>query len=317
MTRFQEGLQVQLRTRYRRLYKSDYVAYSSELRYLRDWIRQQPALLSILSAVERAEPELDADAWYAGLERRGGIEWPDSEVGRAKVVWRVLVRIADGDLKTEGVGWNFSGERNLNDALRDFTDSAVEALVEYLEQRLSAESDMLYVLERYRRRVLWWEQARLWAEYEQDPSRGEALYDADLRRFLFEQGVDYPYSQPASPSGKADIVADLDGDDPLTCEVKLYDGGSYGPSYVAKGLQQALRYAHDYSKVDAYLVIYNISDKQLNLPTDDESKEWPPRLHVGGVTIFLVVVQAKPQPPASKSGKTTTTTITRAQLVIE
>lgn len=255
MTRFQESLQVQLRTRYRRLYKSDHGSYASELRYLKAWISQQPALAAILASVERSEPELDADTWYAGLERRG-IDWPDSEVGRAKVVWRVLARLADGELRPQEVGWKFSDERILNDALRDFTDSAVEALVEYLEQRLSAESDMLYVLERYRRRVLWWEQERLWAQYEQDTGHGEAIYDADLRRFLFEQGIDYPYSQPASPSGQADIVADLETDDPLTCEVKLFDGESYGPAYLAKGLHQAVRYAEDYGKTDAYLVIW-------------------------------------------------------------
>ncbi len=112
-------------------------------------------------------------------------------------------------------------------------------------------------------------------------------------------------------------MADLEGDDPLTCEVKLFDGDSYGPSYLGKGLHQAVRYAEDYGKTDAYLVIYNLSERHLTLPTDDESKEWPPRLQVGHVTVFVVVVQARPKASASKSGKTKTVRVTRDQLVSE
>jgi len=313
--RFQESLQVQLRNRYRRLYKSDYGSYASELRYMRTWLDAQPALKAIISAIERSEPDLDADDWYGALERHSGIDWPNSETGRAKVVWRVLVRLAEGELEAHDVGWTFSSETNANDAVRDFTDSAVEAFIEYLEQRLAAESDMLYVLERYRRRVLWFEQERLWRSYETDTAHGEAIYDSDLRRFLFEQGVDYPYSQPLGPSGRVDIIAEADTDDPLTCEVKLFDSGSYGPAYLAKGVNQARRYAEDYGKTECYLVVFNLVDRPLDFPSDDESKDWPPRLHVGDVTVFLIVVQARPLPAASGGGRLEPITISRGQLV--
>jgi hypothetical protein len=108
-------------------------------------------------------------------------------------------------------------------------------LVGYLQEQLGAASDVLYLLERYVRRVEWFDRARLWEEYHRDKVRGEALYDRDLRRFLFEQGIDYPFSRPASASGEADIIADLSTDDPLVCEVKLFNAGSYGRSYIGKG----------------------------------------------------------------------------------
>jgi len=60
-----------------------------------------------------------------------------------------------------------------------------------------------------------------------------------LRRFLFEQGIDYPFSQPRSASGQSDVVAMVDEDDPLICEVKLYNGRNSSKRYVAKGVQQA------------------------------------------------------------------------------
>jgi hypothetical protein len=203
----------------------------------------------------------------------------------------------------------------MTDAVSDFVDEAVEPLIEYLQERLAAETDILYVLGRYRRRVLWFEQESLWERYGADTKRGEALYDTDLRRFLFEQGVDYPYSQPVSPSGRADVVAQLESDDPFACEVKLFDGGRYGHAYLAKGLHQAVRYAEDYGQTDAYLVIFNLSEFVVELPTDDPDAGWPERLVVGGITVFLVLVQARPLAVASKAGKTSTSVIAREQLV--
>lgn len=314
--RFQEALQVRLQERYRRLAKSSVDSYAANTRYFVTWADSTPSLAAVLAAIERAEPELDAAEWYKAAEQeRRGNEWPDTEVGRAKVVLHILRSIAAGSLKPHAVGWAFSNERNGNEALRDFSGEVVEPLIEYLQERLGAESDMLYVLERYRRRVLWFEQARLWAAYDADHTRGEATYDEDLRRFLFDQGVDYPYSQPVSPSGRADVVAQVDDDEPLPMEVKLFDGGSYGPAYLAKGVAQALRYAEDYGRTEAYLVVFNLTERPIELPTDDVEAGWPERLAVAGITVFLVVVQAAPRPTASTAGQAKPWKIKRRQLV--
>ena len=59
-------------------------------------------------------------------------------------------------------------------------------------------------------------------------------------------------------------------------------------------MQQVTNYAHDYGKTTAYLVIFNLSTKILHLPSDGGQKEWPPRIDMGGVTVFLVHVRALP-----------------------
>lgn len=313
--RFREALQVRLQERYRRLYKSTMDSFDPNVRYFLQWANSVPALVAVLEAVARAEPELDPAAWWDRPRHGRDVVWPESEVGRAKVVLHALQCIASGSQQGHGVAWQISGERNADDAIREFVSDAVEPLVEYLQERLAAESDMLYLLERYRRRVLWFEQQPLWEEYEAATARGEALYDADLRRFLFEQGVDYPYSQPASPSGRADVIAKAETDDPLACEVKLFDGDSYGPAYLAKGLQQAVRYAEDYGHTTAYLVVFNLSVRLLDLPSDDPDAGWPPRLNVAGTTVFLVVVQARPRAAASASGPPKPVIVSRDQLI--
>lgn len=124
-------------------------------------------------------------------------------------------------------------------------------------------------------------------------------------------------SQPASPSGKVDMLADVDSDDPLSCEVKLFDGDSYGVSYLAKGFQQAHRYAEDYGHTAAHLVVFNLTARQLELPSDDTDVGWPPRLNLAGVTVFIVVVQAAPRQSASRSGAAKPIVVGRADLVVD
>ena len=67
----------------------------------------------------------------------------------------------------------------------------------------------------------------------------------------------------------------------------------------------------------AHLVVFNLTEHVLQLPSDDPDAGWPPRLDIGGVTVFLVMVQAAPRPPASKSGKGKTVDIQRSDLVTD
>jgi hypothetical protein len=148
-----------------------------------------------------------------------------------------------------------------------------------------------------------------------DTARGESIYDADLREFLFDQGIDYPFSQPRSGSGEADVIANLESFDPLVCEVKLFDATRYGKSYLARGVQQAAAYARDYGKTSAQLVVINLSTKHIDFPSDLDQSYWPPRIQVGGITVFLVQVRAQPLPSASRRGAAEVVTITADELV--
>jgi hypothetical protein len=46
------------------------------------------------------------------------------------------------------------------------------------------------------------------------------------------------HTKARSASGEADVVGDVDTDDPLICEGKIFDGRSPGKSYFAKGLNR-------------------------------------------------------------------------------
>ncbi|MFI0515422.1 hypothetical protein RKD19_002730 [Streptomyces canus] len=314
---YERDLQVKLQQKYRRLYKADYKVYDREIKYFRDFVVESPALRAIAERIESSCSDLDADDWIAqNFVRRGIYDWPDTEIGRAKVQWRLIVQWADGgDFTIQAK--SLSHDSNYNVIFREVTEKTVEPFVDYLQEQLGSASEVLYMLERFTRRLEWFDQAELHKKYVNDTTHGEDTYDTYLRKFLFDQGIDYPFSQPKSASGQVDVAAGLEGDDPLVCEVKLYDTSrkGYGVPYVAKGFRQALDYAHDYGKSVAYLVTFNLSDHGLQMPTDEVSKPWPPRLHVEGVTVYLVTVNAKPRESASKRGKASPRVVTRDELV--
>jgi hypothetical protein len=177
--------------------KSTWQSFDTNVRYFMAWADQVPAIATLFETISRAEPSLDPKQWLDSLGRRGDVPWPEREVGRAKLVLWILRETAAGRISARGYIMSFSHETNMNECLAAFCGEGVEPLIEYLQERLAAESDMLYLLERYRRLVLWFDAEALWGRYQADTQHGESIYDEHLRRFLFEQGVDFPYSQPA------------------------------------------------------------------------------------------------------------------------
>lgn len=316
--RFKQSLQIQLQERYRRLYKANWQMYEQQAGYLVTFIEQTPALKAIVDHSDRSEPDLDPEKWAAENFGYNHAKLPPTQAGQAKLSWYLLRRWSREERAAAMFGHFLDTSQNdLPSGARHATEQIVEPLIEYLQEQLGAASDVLYLLERYVRRFEWFERRPLWDRYENDTKHGESIYDEDLRRFLFEQGVDYPFSQPKSASGEADVVADLSGEDPLVLEVKLFDGGSYGRSYVEKGYRQAIQYAHDWGKSTAYLVVFNLSEKQLVLPTTGKASDWPAEVEHQGVTVYLIQVRAKPAASASKQAKPAVVRLTLQDLYDE
>jgi hypothetical protein len=317
--RYQQDLQVAIRERLRKLMVAHHQDIEREIRYVADWIADQPALRAILTAAERVEPDLNFSAWNQNLMQRR-IEWPTStEAGRASLIWQLLQHIAEAnrvgpDDPTSPYVFAFGG--NLSDATRELVERVISPLFDYLSEQVGLESNTLYVLERYVRRVEWFDRAELYDRYQANTGRGEEVYDTDLRRFLFSEGINMPFSQTKSASGHSDVITDLDTDDPFIGEVKLFDAVNHGKRELAGGLHQALQYALDWGKSTGYLIIVNLSGRPLNLPSDGPPEIRPPYLDVGGVRVYLLAVRAlPPTASASKLGKANPVTVSRDDLL--
>lgn len=314
--RYQQDLQVALRDRLRRLMTTGSRTYGYEVGLIREWMRGQAAVRALLDEFATVEPEVDVTEWVQACNSSRGLHWPTStEAGRARLIWEWLQTVEDDDRAVMGLGPAISAERNLDAIARDLTEAVVTPLFDYLGERLGAESSALYLLERYIRRVEWFERDALYTRYIGNTQQGEALYDTDLRRFLFDQGLNMPFSQPKSASGLSDALADMDTDDPLVCEVKIFDADGHDKRGIVTGMQQVVNYAQDYGKSTAYLVIINLSGRALELPSDGRTKTWPSYVEVAGVRVHLINVRALPTASASKMGKARPVVLAREDLV--
>ncbi|MGH3252545.1 MAG: hypothetical protein ACRDOI_40900 [Trebonia sp.] len=329
--RYQRDLQAALRTRHKRLNGANAWQIHDEIRLVVSWVGTQPALQAILAEAEQTEPGLDFLRWENRLRNaHQQLTWPcHTEAGRASLAWRLLERIArlppgspssqfrqqQGPVLEHARALSAAPDGNIHILTRQFTEHIVSPLFDFLLEQVAAEGSLLYILGRHVRRVEWFDRDDLYTRAMQDTRKTEEVYDTDLRRFLFSEGINMPFSQARSASGLSDVLADLDTEDPLVCEMKIFDAASRSKRHLASGANQVLQYATDYGKQAGYLVITNLSGRPLNLPSEESPKTWPPRVTVAGVCIYLIAVRALPTLPASKQGKPAPVTISYDDLI--
>ena len=301
-------------------------AASHDVRLIVEWIEHQPALRAILAEAELVEPHLDFDGFHASFEQMlGDLAWPSTTLeGRVTLVWNVMRRIATAD--TAGRGQSLTdyyvfgvvgpGADNM---WRTFTEQVIQPLFDFLDEHVGDQGSVLFVLERYVHRVEWFDRDEIHHRYEnaiRNGHVGEDVYGRDLQRFLFLDGGYITQAKARSASGEADLIGGVDTDDPLICEGKLYDEDRRGKPYLATGFHQLIKYAHDYNKTVAYLVVFNLTDHMLRFRPDGPAESWAPYIEDAGVRVHLVVVRAlPPTKPASKAGKARIVEISREDLI--
>src|SRR5439155_20954598 len=161
----------------------------------------------------------------------------------------------------------------------------VEPLFDYLDEALEDGNVILATLVRYKRKVEWYRRAEVLDLYQSDTARGEALLKRHMSEFLFDEGLDF-HVEPASASGEPDVVSLENSGQPFIGDAKIFNGANAG--HVKKGFHQVHRYCSDYSEATGYLIVFDVSEKQLrvNLPSSDGI----PRLEYNHKTIFLVSI---------------------------
>jgi len=317
--RYLYNLRAQLQERRNRLYKIRFEEFENELGQLLEFVDGNQFLRTLVARLE-ASDAIGFDQWLAAMEGERFIRLPKSEAGRAKVCHGLLQRCAHDPEEREALNWahNISHETNHDNALRELIEAVVDPFVNYLHDRVDEASNILYLIQRFKVRAEWFQQRELHEGYVMDTRRGEALLDKALRQSLLDGGIDYPFSQPASPSGRADIVAALGSGDPLVMEVKVFDPDrGRGVARIRQGLHQILRYADDYNESVGYLVVFNCSDGQLLFRANtSEELELPPRLIEGGKSFYLIAIDiGVDRLAASKEHPSTRTVIGHEELL--
>lgn len=210
----------------------------------------------------------------------------------------------------------FRRSRGFRETLESIIEEYITPIFYYLHDKLDESNSVIYLLEKYKRRIEWFTKDILVKKYAHVDNRNyEKIFEDDLRLFLFDQGIDYPFSTPASASGRADIVGNIDTNDPLVLEIKIVDKEKgYGKNRIISGFTQIVKYANDYNKNIGYLVVFNLDKTEIKFDFKDLSRDFPTKLHFNHQTFFFIVINLYSQTSASKSGTTDLLVITEDEL---
>lgn len=284
-----ERLRGDVASRYGRLADRDEDTVDHEIALTRDWIDDQPMARAALVEAAAAEPDLDYEAWRAGLGKSRDFRWPArTEAGRAWLIWRLMNDIAEAEragavqqvLGYASQMYGGSGLRSLTSITQGFVERVFQPLFDHLADRIGRGGLALHRLERYAARVEWFDRERLYADFEAARSRGRAgeeVYERDLRRFLFLDGG--LVTQAHAGSGRFATT------DPLICGVGLYTGPD--GSAVVAAFRRLVEAAREHGRTVAYLVVLNLTGDDLRLPPE-------PYVEAAAVHAHLVVVGALP-----------------------
>ena len=311
-------LRSKLEDRKNRLYQIGFSQYETELRFFLQFLDNNPYLRALLHTIE-ADKSVNFAEWCKTDAKRFQVKFPPSEAGRAKVCYAILSLCASDPEEQQSLEWGmrFSNENEASYILNALSDEVLQPFVNFLHDRIEEAGNVLYLIERFKVKAEWFRKDELLKLYTEDTSRGEVSLDRMLRESLFEGGIDYPFSQPISPSGQADIVALLGSEDPLVMEVKVFDPGrGKGKRNIRQGFHQVLLYADDYNQPVGYLVVFNCSAGQLEFQSgSDGEHEFPARVTHAGKTFFLLSIDlGADRPSASKERPATRTVISYEEL---
>ena len=269
---------------------------SSELVVGHEWNLQSSILIEL-----EANISVDLPALLSSPSSSRFIPYPGKYIEKISLCNAIMKAFASGELH-----WatfiNISSSKNINDKCRAISDMYFKPLYEYFAENIVETNSILYLLNRYRHNVEWFRRSQLYTAYTGNTRVGEDTLTRDLQEYLHNQGIDYPFSQPVSPSGRADLVGQLESDDPLVLEVKLFNPDtSYDKGYIRKGLTQAYIYAHDYGKPIGYLVIFNVSTKDIEFQGSQNG--FIKQVSIGNKVILIICITIAPRPSASAQRK--------------
>ena len=231
-----------------------------------------------------------------GMHGSVDLNLPNDEEGYAALSLSILEKYVNDTRSLINLFYRFVRKQ----PIRYFNNIFTKKLMEYIDMRIDEGNIILYILNKYKVYCEWFNKEELMQEYMNNTIRGEDLLTRDLRKYLFNQGIDFPFSEPSTPSGKPDLIYGIDTQDPLALEVKLFGGqNNYNKDYIKKGFKQAYHYAKDYNKEYGYLLIFNLGENILsfNLNNKDDFLS----VQYGNKIIFLIVVNLNINKSASQN----------------
>jgi hypothetical protein len=299
---YNHNLRVNLKEWRNRLIKSSTEQFPNSHKFFFDKLKVTPSLYCFLIE-SRFKPEEEL-LKQIDNSTRTRIEYENEEHEAITKYYLIQWYIERNDFHIGNIARKFGSGNTHNERLQSYVEQYIDPIVNFIGDNLDEGSTTLYLLEKYKLRTEWFFKDKLNELYQNNSATGENKLEEDLRLFLFDQGVDYPFSTPLSASGRADVVSMLHTNDPLVMEIKICDQKkNYRINRIADGFAQVIKYANDYHKNVGYLVVFNMDEYNYEISFDDKDKTWPPRLSFDGKNIYIIFVNIFKGVSASKGGK--------------
>lgn len=287
-----------------RLYRATYNQFGHQLKFLFNNIDSNKQLYALIT-------EANNKFNYSGEQlnnfteqfQRGAEFSFESETEQAAFCYQYLKYLFNERDSFNVHQFTIFAARDFERTKTKFIEEYISPILNFFHDRLDKSNSVVYLLEKYKMRTEWFTKSRLYSAYKNAKKSYEQIFEDDLRLFLFEQGIDYPFSTPMSASGRADIIGEIETDDPLIVEIKVFDRDKgYGPDRIKEGFTQIVKYANDYNKDFGFLVVFNMDEVELNFIDNDNGNLFPPSTTFNNKTFFVIIVNCLDGKSASRAG---------------
>ncbi len=297
-----QTLRYKLQKRLKRINTADYQIYHSIVGQTVRFLTEIKAVQGILADLERRVPSADADSERLAA---GELLASDTELERVALAYALLKRmVASDDPNAEAlVGLNFSHSSKFTEGAQFFTEQFIEPLFDYIDETLDDQHTILGLLLKYKHHVEWFRRDDLRTKFSADTKKGEKTLACDLYSYLHDQGLEFSI-EPASISGRADLVSAQNGPDRLVADVKVFEPQrSKGMEYLRSGFNQVYQYIKDFNDSFGYLVVFKTCHDDLSINARVQDAGIPFFTH-NNKTIFVLVIDIFDYAePASKRGR--------------
>jgi hypothetical protein len=299
-----------------RLHKAPYEQFGHQFKYFLNNLSSKKQLAGILKEISNLH-KYDCEL-LATIHNQisSGTEMNFESLEHQAAFCYQFLRYFTGEYSYDIHQYSLVPGSNFEQSKSNLIEEYISPIIYVLHDRLDKSSSVIYLLEKYKRRTEWFTNKNLLEQYNSASANYEQILEDDLRLFLFDQGIDYPFSTPSSASGRADIIGEIDTEDPLVVEIKIFDKRkNYGKTRIKDGFSQIVKYANDYNKDVGYLVIYNMNEVELNFNFNENNNVFPPSIYFNNKIFYFIVINCSIQlKPASKIGYLQEVMITESDL---
>lgn len=303
---YNHNLQVRIKTHLDRLYISSYWQFPTNYHIFFSDFKRINIVTYLLEEAAQRHSFIEAQLTIAKENYpNGDFSMADIRFGsdsdRAAFLHRLNLWWIEQNADVAELALQYSGSSgDYPDQQQSFIYEYIQPIIHFLLDSISQSSSVLYLLEKYKFRSENFLGKELLSKYRSLQKHYEQFLEDDLRLYLFDNGIDNPFSTPKSVSGRADIVGLLDTSDPLIIEIKIFDSEKqYRQKRITDGFEQVVRYCNDFNKTTGYLVVFVFDNVEFEISETPSDKTWPQRVEKGAKLIYLVFINLSDRASAS------------------